>query len=72
MKKVESNAHKEELLILLRLFRRDMILNFSYEEKDSGWILFIHLSNGVIQINGNKEHLLGDTVYFSPIIDVIL
>jgi len=71
MKKVEDK-HKQELLILLKLFRRNMVLDFSYEEKDGGWILFIHLSNGVIQINGDKKHPLRDTVYVSPIIDVIL
>ena len=71
MKKVE-NKHKQELLTLLKLFRRNMLLDFSYEEKDSGWTLFIHLSNGVIQINGDKKHPLKDTVYVSPIIDVIL
>jgi len=49
-----------------------MLLDFSYEEKDSGWALFIHLSNVVIQINGDKKHPLKDTVYVSPIIDVIL
>jgi len=46
MKKVE-NKHKQELLTLLKLFRRNMLLDFSYEEKDSGWALFIHLSNVV-------------------------
>jgi len=71
MKKVE-NKHKQELLILLKLFRKNMLLDFSYEEKDGEWALFIHLSNGVIQINGDKKHALRDTVYVSPIIDVIL
>lgn len=71
MKKVEDK-HKQELLTLLKLFRRNMVLDFSYEEKDGRWILFIHLSNGVIQINGDKKHPLRDTVYVSPIIDVIL
>lgn len=70
MKEVQ-NKLKQELLILLRLFRKDMLLDFSYEEKDGAWILFIHLSNGVIQISGDKKHQLRDTVYVSPIIDMI-
>jgi hypothetical protein len=70
MQKAEKN-HKLELLALLKLFKGNKFLDFSYEEKDGRWALHIHLSNCVIQIIGNRKHLLRDTLYVSPIIDVM-
>ena len=70
MKKV-GDRHKQELLTLLKLFKKSMFLDFSYEEEDGRWTLFIHVSSGVIQINGDKRHPLKDTVYLSPIIDIV-
>ena len=56
---------------LLKLFKRDEILGFSYEEGHEKWMLFIHLSHGVIQISGNRKQKLRRTVYVSPIIDTV-
>jgi len=66
-----EDRYRVELLAFLKLFKRDEILDFSYEEKDDKWTLFIHLSRGVIQISGNKKQELKDTVYVSPIIETI-
>ncbi len=66
-----EDRYKNELLALLKLFKRDEILGFSYEQKDDKWMLFIHLSLGVIQINGDKKHKLKNTVYASPIIETV-
>jgi len=67
-----KDRYKKELLTVLRLFKKNMVLGFSYEERDGRWNLFIHLSSGVIQISGDKTHTLKDVVYASPIIDAIL
>jgi len=66
-----EDKYKRELLALLKLFQRDRICGFSYEEKDNKWSLFIHLSSGVIQISGNRKHRLKNTVYASPIIETV-
>lgn len=42
------DKYRAELLAFLRLFRGDEVLGFSYEEKAGNWVLFIHLSRGVI------------------------
>jgi len=66
-----EDRYKNELLTFLRLFNRNEILGFSYEQKDDKWILFIHLSYGVIQISGDKKHKPKDAVYVSPIIETV-
>ena len=66
-----ENKHENELLAFLKLFKRNEVLGFSYEEKDEKWSLFVHLSGGVIQIRGDRKHKLKDTVYASPIIDLV-
>ena len=71
MSKVKDR-YKSELLAILKLFKKNTVLEFSYEEKDGTWNLFIHLSGGVIQIRGSKTHTLKDVVYASPIIDAVL
>ena len=71
VKKVK-NKYKMELLAVLKLFKRNRVLDFSYEEKDSRWNLFVHLSSGVIQISGDKTYTLKDVIYASPIIDTVL
>ena len=71
MKKVKDR-YKRELLAILKLFKKNMILDFSYEERDGRWNLFIHLSSGVVQIRGDKTHKLKDVVYASLIIDAVL
>lgn len=58
-------------MVFLKLFKGDKVLGFSYEEKSGKWVLFIHLSRGVIQISGDKKHGLKDTVYVSPIIETV-
>lgn len=65
------DRYRAELLAFLKLFKGDKVLGFSYEQKGDKWILFIHLSRGVIQISGDKKHGLKDTVYVSPIIETI-
>jgi len=66
-----EDKYKRELLTLLKIFNGDEIIAFSYEQKDGLWSLFIHLSNGVIQVRGNKKHTLKRTLYISPIIETI-
>jgi hypothetical protein len=66
-----KDRYKIELLTFLKLFKRDEILGFSFEEKGDKWTLFIHLSRCVIQISGNKKQKLKDTVYASPIIETL-
>ena len=66
-----GDEYKSELLTLLKLFVKDRIVGLSYEEKDGKWGLFIHLSGGVINIVGDKEHKIESTVYVSPIIENI-
>ncbi len=66
-----EDRYRSELIAFLKLFKRDEILGFSYEEKDNKWMLFIHLSHGVIQISGNRKQKLRKTVYVSPIIDTV-
>lgn len=66
-----ADKYKNELLAFLKLFKRQKILGFLYEEKDDSWNLFIHLSEGVIQISGDKERRLKNTVYVSPIIETV-
>ena len=66
-----EDRYRTELLAFLKLFKRDEVLGFSYEEKGDKWVLFIHLSRGVIQISGDKKHGLKDTVYVSPIIETV-
>jgi hypothetical protein len=67
-----KDRYKNEFLAILKLFKKNTVLDFSYEEKDGTWNLFIHLSGGVIQISGGKTHMLKDVVYASPIIDAVL
>ena len=57
--------------MFLKLFKRDEILGFSYEENDSKWSLFIHLSRGTIEVNGNTQHKLSNTVYASPVVETV-
>jgi len=66
-----GDEYKSELLTLLKLFVKDRIVGLSYEEKDGKWGLFIHLSGGVINIVGDKEHKIESAVYVSPIIENI-
>jgi hypothetical protein len=66
-----EDRYRSELLAFLKLFKGDKVLGFSYEEKSGKWVLFIHLSRGVIQISGDKKHGLKDTVYVSPIIETV-
>ena len=66
-----DDGYRKELLAFLKLFKRDEVLGFSYEQNDDKWILFIHLSRGVIQISGNRKHKLRHTVYVSPIIETV-
>lgn len=66
-----KGKYRIELLAFLGLFRGDKILGLSYEEKGDGWVLFIHFSRCVVQISGDKNHRLKDTVYVSPIIETI-
>jgi len=66
-----KDRYRIELLAFLKLFKRDLILDFSYEEKGDKWMLFIHLSRGVIQISGDKRQGLRKTVYVSPIIETV-
>jgi len=66
-----EDEYMSELLTLLKIFKGDRILAFSYEQKDDLWSLFIHLSNGVIQVRGNKKRPLGKTLYASPIIETV-
>ena len=66
-----EDTYKDELLTFLKLFKKDKISGLSYEEKDDKWTLFIHLSQAVIQIRGNKRQKLRNTVYVSPIIETI-
>jgi hypothetical protein len=66
-----EDRYRAELLAFLKLFKGDKVLGFSYEEKSGKWMLFIHLSRGVIQISGDKKHGLKDTVYVSPIIETV-
>lgn len=65
------DRYRTELFAFLKLFKGDKVLGFSYEEKSGKWVLFIHLSRGVIQISGDKKHGLKDTVYVSPIIETV-
>lgn len=46
-------------------------LAFLFEENAGKWVLFIHLSRGVIQISGDRKHRLKGTVYVSPTIETI-
>jgi len=66
-----EDEDKKELLTFLQVFKRKKVLGFSYEQKNSKWSLFIHLSTGVIQISGDKQYTLKDAVYASLIIDTI-
>ena len=66
-----EDRYRIELLAFLKLFKGDEVLGFSYEEKGDKWMLFIHLSRGVIQISGDKKRELKNTVYFSPIIETV-
>jgi hypothetical protein len=66
-----EDRYRSELLAFLKLFKGDEVLGFSFEEKSGKWVLFIHLSRGVIQISGDKKHGLKDTVYVSPIIETV-
>jgi len=66
-----EDIFKRELLALLKLFKGDKILAFSYEQKDDKWSLFIHLSNGVIHVRGDKKHTLKKTLYVSPIVETV-
>jgi len=66
-----EDKYKSELLTFLKIFKGDRIIAFSYEQKDDLWSLFIHLSNGVIQVRGNKKHTLERTLYVSPIVETV-
>ena len=71
MKQVKDRYQKE-LLAVLKLFKKSMVLDFSYEERNGSWDLFIHLSSGVIQIRGDEAHTLKNVIYASPIIESTL
>ena len=66
-----EDEYKIELLTFLQVFKRNKVIGYSYEQKKGSWNLFIHLSNGVIQIKGDKKQTLKDAVHASLIIDTI-
>ena len=64
-----ARSHEPELLMFLKLFKRQELVGLSFEKKDNSWSLFLHFPNGIIQISGRKE--LKDTVYASLITETV-
>jgi hypothetical protein len=64
-----ARSYEPELLMFLRLFKRQELLGFSFEKSDGKWSLFLHFPNGIIQITGRKD--LKDTLYASLITEIV-